>query len=55
MKGKPTWKPRGLCAKRWREAAHPQGGLALPLPKRVKAKQLPESSSVREFVTKEKP
>lgn len=33
MKGKPTWKPVGLRAKRWREAAHARGVAVLPLTK----------------------
>jgi hypothetical protein len=31
MKGKPTWKPVGLHAKKWREAAHARGPAIPPL------------------------
>jgi hypothetical protein len=33
MKGKPTWKPHGLRAKRWREAAYTRGPAVLPVTK----------------------
>ena len=34
MKGKPTWKPAGLRAKRWREASQTRGPAnLLPAPK----------------------
>jgi hypothetical protein len=33
MKGKATWKPVGLCAKKWREAGHARGPVtSLPKP-----------------------
>jgi hypothetical protein len=33
MKGKTTWKPKGLRAKHWREAAHVKGRAEMPVPR----------------------
>jgi len=41
MKGKPTWKPTGLHAKKWREASQARGfANTLPQPKRPRDKVL---------------
>jgi hypothetical protein len=55
MKGKPTWKPHGLRAKRWREAAYTRGPAVLHLTKQGNAQGLsrtaktarPESNALR--------
>jgi hypothetical protein len=41
MKGKPTWRPRGLRAKKWREASQVRGPAYLvPQPKPENEKAL---------------